>query len=303
MRLLVTGVTGFIGRKLLGCLARERPEWTVYGIGRDPGRLARCAAILPGFRPVQCDLALHQPDVDGTVDAVLHLASWVALPRDDVVGWERLLRANTLGTVHLWRWLEKARERPSRVIYASSVAVYGEPRVQPAAEEDAREPSSFYGLSKLGGELYGDYFSAALGVSTVNLRIGYVYGPDDDSGKVVYKWAKAAQTGAPITIGSSPHVFRDYVFVDDVTRVLVALAAAPSPPPGALNLSPGRGITLLQLARTLQRLGGYRASVRMQPVPGDHFGGCVIQSRARFDAVFPEFHFTDLEDGLQRLWP
>lgn len=302
MRLLVTGVTGFIGRRLLRRLAEERPRWTVYGIGRDPARLARCAAILPGLRAMRCDLETQELELDDPVDVVVHLASWVALPREDSAGWERLLHTNTRGTIRVWRWIQHAATRPSAVIHASSVSAYGEPRVQPAAEDDATEPSSFYGLSKLGAELYGNYFSSALGVPTVNLRIGYVYGPEDDSGKVIYKWAAAARTGAPITIGSSPHVFRDYVFVDDVTRVLVELAAAPTLPAAALNVSPGRGITLLQLARTLQRLGSDRAPLHVQPTPGDHFAGCVIQSRARFDALFPGFRFTELEDGLRRLW-
>jgi UDP-glucose 4-epimerase len=305
MNLLVTGATGFIGRHLLRHLARRHPELIVFGVGRDRARLDRCGRLHAAFVPVLAELdeASAPSDIerqlDGRrVDRVIHLASWVATPREDLDGWERLLRSNSLGTIHLWRWIERrpVEDRPDAVISTSSITVYGDPLVQPADEDSPTLPTTFYGLSKLGGELYGAYFAKALGPALVDLRLGYVYGPDDESPKAIYHFIARSRTGAPITITTSPLVYRDYVFVGDVCRVLAQLAIGPPPSSQLINFSAGRGVSLLELARCIQRGTGFQSPIRIAPGRGDFLSGCTVQTVERARQLVGRF--TSIDEGV-----
>jgi nucleoside-diphosphate-sugar epimerase len=116
------------------------------------------------------------------------------------------------------------------------------------AEERHPDPQDHYGMSKLGAELYSQYMAARLGVELAILRIGYVYGPNDGSGKVVQRFLRGALSGQDLEVTATAGVFRDYVFVDDVVRCLLGSASPTSPCTRVVNVSSGVATTPLEVA-------------------------------------------------------
>lgn len=308
LKLLVTGITGFVGRSLTASLEADQRDWTVVGAGRDAGRLAACAES-----PVV--EAVHAADLTGEdavttlsaaadigrADVVVHLAALVTSFADDGPRAAELVSANTLGTLRVWRALSALPEgsRPARFVLASSVLVYGWPHATPVGEGAATEPSDNYGLSKLGAEEYSRYMAARLGIELVVLRLGYVYGPGDSSGKVVARFLRQAEEGRDLVVDADPSVFRDYVYIDDVVRALRLSSEPSAVQPGSYNISSGRATTIADLAGAALRVTGSRASVvekRAAPGAGDEGYGCTVMDSSRAEAIFGPW--TPLDEGL-----
>lgn len=160
MRTLIAGC-GYVGSVLGERLAAEGHE--VWGLRR------RFAEAPEGVRPLEADLALpgDLTRLPGVLDFVVYLVS----PRGAD---EALYRAAYVGNLaNLLAALESAGERPRRVIFASSTAVYAQHRGEWVDEESPTEPTHFSGRRLLEGEacLAGSPFAATV------VRFGGIYGP------------------------------------------------------------------------------------------------------------------------------
>ncbi len=80
---------------------------------------------------------------------------------------------NARGTLNV---LEKARKDKSRLVFASSAAVYGNPTALPTSEEYGFHPFSCYGLSKVVGEEYCQIYTLQYGLNVTIVRFSNVYG-------------------------------------------------------------------------------------------------------------------------------
>src|SRR5262245_38961744 len=167
MNVLVTGGAGFIGSHLTERLLRDGHQVVVLdneATGRREnvpaaahylkGNVARAEELEPAFAP----LTLPSPPaaggegrVRGGLDAVCHIAGQVSLVRsftDPVVD----LRTNVEGTVNVLQMCLKYRV--PRLLYASSMTVYGRTDILPTPETAACQPVSYYGITKYAGERY-----------------------------------------------------------------------------------------------------------------------------------------------------
>ncbi len=183
MSILITGADGFIGRALVQrLLAAARPE-----IAGHPLVLLDRAFAAPSGDPRVRQLAgdLTRPEVmreavgDG-VDLAFHLASIPggASEADFALG----LRVNLEGTINL---LERLREqsRPARVIFASTIGVYGVPLPPLIDEHTVPAPSLSYGAEKLAAEILVTEYSRRGFIDGCSLRLpGIVARPPQPSG-------------------------------------------------------------------------------------------------------------------------
>jgi nucleoside-diphosphate-sugar epimerase len=308
MKLLVTGITGFLGRRLLAAASRI-PDVGIVGTGRDGALLAGCSRLGAALAMHRVDLT--QPDASsrvtdllapGGIDAVIHLAALVTSQADDARRAAELYRTNTAGAVRLWEAVAALppQSRPHRVVLASSVLVYGWPHAQATGEDASPDPRDHYGMSKLGAELYSNYWAARTGVEVSTLRIGYVYGPGDDSGKVVQRFLDGAMSGRELVVTASPGVFRDYVYVDDAVDCLLSAAASTSPGVGIVNISSGVPTSPLRLAETALVACGSSSRIVNQPGPATGTSrayGCTLMDSQRGASLFGPW--TGLSDGLR----
>ncbi|MER5423225.1 NAD-dependent epimerase/dehydratase family protein [Streptosporangium roseum] len=220
MRILVTGGAGFIGSNLVDRLLADGHEVMAVDdlSSGDRGNLA-AAAESPLFRLHQMDV--RDPALIGLVaewkpEVVCHLAAQISV-RKSVADPVHDARLNVEGTASVLTAAHHGGTR--KVVFASSVAVYGMPAVIPVPGDAAVDPRSPYAASKLSAETYLAAFKALHGIDYTTLVLANVYGPrqsPDGEAGVVAIFTDALLNGTPTVLYGDGAQTRDYVFVDDV---------------------------------------------------------------------------------------
>ena len=303
MTALVTGGAGFIGSHVVDALLARGDEVVAVddlSTGRREnlsGALARGASLVEAdirdADAVRDVFEAHSPEV------VLHLAAQMDVRRS-VADPLFDLSVNVGGTVNL---LEASRDRGTgRFVFASTGgAIYGEAadRNPPLSEDAECLPDAPYGQSKLAAEGYLSLYGRLYDLSTIALRLGNVYGPRQDphgeAGVVAIFCGALLGGGRPRVFGDG-HQTRDYVYVDDVVRAL--LAASDSGARGIFNVGTGIETSVLELGRLLAEICERRFEPEMAPErPGEVRRIAVDSARAN-DALGWSAR-TALREGLR----
>ncbi len=271
-RVLVTGGAGFIGSHVADAyLARGHTVWVVDNLssGKRENIPAdatfvemdiRDEGIRELFREVRFDLVNHHA-------AQIDVRVSVADPQYDA-------QVNLLGLLNL---LEGAREvGTGRFVFVSSGGVvYGEPETFPTPETAPKLPLSPYGVTKLTGELYLNYYREVHGLDYVAVRYGNVYGPRQDphgEAGVVAIFSSRLLAGEPLTVFGDGEQTRDYTFVKDIVAANM-LVSELSVGEGegldrwAFNVGTGNGVSVNLLADTLEGIAGTRPEREVRGAP------------------------------------
>lgn len=223
---LVTGGAGFIGSHLVDELLSDGFEVKVYdnfstgmleNIEENRGSIHKHLTVIEG------DIRDRDKLFEATkgIDGVFHLAALVSVPQsiqEPGISFD----INSNGTQSV---LDVARKcGVSRVVLASSAAVYGNCQNIPINEAEVTNPLSPYGLDKLIAEQLGSLYFSLYNLDVVCLRFFNVYGPRQPptspySG-VVSKFAEKASSKSRPTIFGTGNQERDFVYVKDVVNAL-----------------------------------------------------------------------------------
>ena len=249
---LVTGGAGFIGSHLTRALL-ARGDSVVVLDNLSTGKrenVPRTVRLVVGDILNDALVGRLLQDVDGC----FHLAAVASVQRS-VEDWVGTHRINLTGAINIFN---AARLRRIPVVYASSAAVYGNPRKLPVDEDVARTPLTAYGADKYGCELHALVAGATFGIPSVGLRFFNVYGPGQDPSSpysgVISIFANRLANGLPISIHGDGSQVRDFVHVEDVVQHLVAAIRIASASAPVLNVCTGRPTSILELARLMKRL-------------------------------------------------
>lgn len=297
---LVTGGAGFIGSHLCDALLAAGHHVRVVD-DLSTGRRENLPPEVTLIVGNAADRALLGAVLDG-VAGCFHLAAIASVERG-VKEWLHTHQTNLGATVALFDAIA-ARARPVPVVYASSAAVYGEPTLLPLTEGAEKRPLSAYGADKYGCELHAAVATFVHGIPTVGLRFFNVYGPRQDprspySG-VIAIFAERLSKRQPLTIYGDGTQTRDFVFVSDVVRAL--LAAMDTRPPGApvFNVCTGMAVSIRDLADHLGEIVGTKPDLRFAPARAGeirHSTGAPEAGREALGLAPP----VPIRDGLKRL--
>ncbi|MFI6597771.1 NAD-dependent epimerase/dehydratase family protein [Nonomuraea sp. NPDC050536] len=220
MRVLVTGGAGFIGSNLVDRMLLEGHEVVaVDDLSTGSRDNLTQAAEHDAFRLRELDI--RDPALIGLAaelqpEVIVHLAAQISV-RKSVMDPVHDARINVEGTASV---LTAAREGSTRkVVFASSVAVYGRPATIPVPSDAATDPRSPYAASKLSGETYLATFRALYGLEYTTLVLSNVYGPrqsPEGEAGVVAIFTDGLLSGTPTVLYGDGTQTRDYVYVDDV---------------------------------------------------------------------------------------
>jgi UDP-glucose 4-epimerase len=301
MTVLVTGGAGFIGAGLSRRLLAAGHRVVVVD-----NLFTGCRAQVPAEAVyVEGDIGLPDtlaalPSLD--YDAVCHLAA----QSSGAVSMEQPLydiQTNAVSTVLLARWCRQRGVR--RFLYASSMAVYGNPPVSPVSEEAPLAPVSYYGVSKLASE-HVLRLAAAEGLMTTAVRMFNVYGPGQNLANLRQGMASIYLAyllkGEAVPVTGSLERFRDFVYIDDVLDAWMTLLVHAGPASPAYNLGSGTPTTVRRLLTLLIQACGLPANhpVWERPAPpGDQFG--LFANSERADRELGWRVSTPLEVGLERM--
>lgn len=297
---LVTGGLGFIGSHLCHALAGRGDEVRILD-DLSTGR----REYAPDAAEVIIGDVGDRETVAGAmrgVDGCFHLAA-VASVEKSTADWHACHRVNVGGTVAVLDAARAARNgKPAPVVFASSAAVYGDNPDVPLAETATTAPLSPYGIDKLGSEMHVGVASTMHGVAATSLRFFNVYGPRQDpkspySG-VIAIFAERLARAESVDIFGDGEQSRDFIFVGDVARHLLAAMDGIGEHTGVFNVCTGHATTVLDLAATIARICGAKLETRFgAPRPGDIRAS--VGDPARAEAAFAIKARTPLPQGLK----
>ena len=262
---LVTGGAGFIGSHLCEALIAQGNTVRVL----DNLSTGRRENLPPAATLIEGDVAdpvMVAQAMEG-MNGCFHLAA-IASVEKGVTDWVGTHQANITGTITVF---DAIRRQGSRipVAYASSAAVYGNTDIIPISENTPRLPLSAYGADKYGCELHSRVASHVHGIPTVGLRFFNVYGPRQDpqspySG-VISIFCERIARGQPVTVFGDGEQTRDFIYVTDVVRALVAAMALRPDGSPVFNVCTGIPTSVNALAKLIAGLAGQPLNARSQP--------------------------------------
>jgi UDP-glucose 4-epimerase len=304
MRVLVTGGAGFIGSHLVEHLVAAGQEVVVLD-DLSSGRREHFAAVrrrISFIRGSVTELSLCRRAVAGA-DVVLHLAA-VTSHAGSVEAPLATHGANASGTLNILVAAREARVR--RVVFASSMSVYGNSATLPNAETHVPRPLDPYAAAKLAGEAYCLVFHATYGLETVVLRYFNVFGPRQDPtspyAAVVPRFIAAALQGERPTIYGDGKQTRDFVYVADVVHANLLACQAPAAHVAGqvFNIGSGRSVSVNELWERIAAL----TAVPVLPRYGEGRPGDVKNSLAAIDKARERLGYTpavEFDEGLRRM--
>jgi UDP-glucuronate 4-epimerase len=289
MNVLVTGGAGFIGSHVVEALLARGDRVTVLdsfdafyapAIKRATAdRLSKAGAVI-----VEGDLR-NEAEVGraftatGDAPGVIHLAARAGV-RPSIAQPQLYSQVNVDGTTVM---LEAARvARASRFVFASSSSVYGARSNPPFSEEDRIDrPVSPYAATKIAGEMLCATWAHLYGLETCALRFFTVYGPRQRPDLAIAKFARLIERGETVPFFGDGSSARDYTFVADTVRGILAALDRRWPQFEVMNLGGSRPVTLKELGTAIERALGKSAVLERQPdQPGDVPLTCAATEKA-----------------------
>ncbi|MEM2493674.1 MAG: TIGR01777 family oxidoreductase [Nitrososphaerota archaeon] len=295
MKILITGATGFLGRRV--CEVLSQAGHTLTAISRDPQRAKqRVPALTEAFRWDALGEALKG------CDAIVHLAGETVAGRWTNAKKKAIRDSRVVSTRNLVNALAPLSARPRVLISASAIGYYGD-RGEEALTEDSSPGSDFL------AQVCRDWESEAaraesFGIRVVRLRIGLVLGPGGGALQAMLPLFKLG-LGGPMGSGNQ---FWSWVHRDDVAGA-IAFALEREDLRGPINVTAPQPVRQREFARALGRVLRRPAIL---PAPAfalkialGEFASELLSSKKvlpqRLQQVGYRFRFAELESALQEI--
>ncbi|MCX7957116.1 MAG: NAD-dependent epimerase/dehydratase family protein [Endomicrobia bacterium] len=322
MKILVTGVAGFIGFHLAKKLLEDGYE--VVGIDNINDyydvklKLDRLKKIehYKNFKFIRIDLK-NTKDVfnlfnKGNFDYILHMAAQAGV-RYSLQNPYQYVDSNIYSLVNI---LEATKNLEIKhFVFASSSSVYGANKKVPFSEEDKVDtPVSLYAATKKSGELIAHCYSWLYGIKTTALRFFTVYGPWGRPDMSYFIFSKNIVEAKPIDVYNNGKMKRDFTYIDDVVEAVILITTT-SPrieslednrefynkkaPFRVYNIGNNNPVELLKFIELLEEYLGKKAIKKFLPLQK----GDVVETYADISSLRSDFGFvpkTPIEVGLKK---
>jgi UDP-glucuronate 4-epimerase len=321
MAVLVTGAAGFIGAATARALLVRGDN--VVGIDYinnyyDPKlKQARLSDLQWQFRDSFRFEALDFADADALrsftdaieIDGIVHLGAQAGV-RYSLENPHAYVQSNLVGHCNM---LELARARqPRHMVYASSSSVYGGNKSLPFRVEDRVDhPLSLYAATKKADELLSESYANLYRLPLTGLRFFTVYGPWGRPDMAMWIFVKALYAGEPLPLFNGGEMRRDFTYIDDIIRGVVACLDGPptddgqvkaggsTSPHAIYNIGNSRSEDLMRVVELLEQETGRKALLDPKPMQiGD-----VRETFADISAIERDHGFkpaTSIDEGVPR---
>lgn len=324
MKVLITGVAGFIGMHLAQRLLQQGVEVVgidnlndYYAVSLKHDRLKQLTP-LPNFRFIQMDMAdraaMEALFAEEKFQRVVNLAAQAGV-RYSLQNPHAYINSNVVGFLNV---LEGCRHHGvQHLVYASSSSVYGANTHMPfSIHDNVDHPVSLYAATKKSNELMAHTYSHLYRLPTTGLRFFTVYGPWGRPDMSPSLFAGAILQGRPIDVFNQGQMQRDFTYIDDivegVVRVLDLVAtpnsafdraapdAASSDAPYRLyNIGNHQPVELMTFIQTIENAVGKPAIKNMLPMQA----GDVVATYADIEDLRQAVGFapqTPLAEGVEK---
>jgi UDP-glucuronate 4-epimerase len=323
MKILVTGAAGFIGYHVATALLARGDQVVgldnlndYYDVSLKHARLAQLQPHA-NFEFQQIDLvdrqALAKLFARHQFQPVIHLAAQAGV-RYSLQNPYAYADSNLSGFMNM---LECCRHyQVEHLVYASSSSVYGANRHMPyAVSDNVDHPLSLYAASKKANELMAHAYSYNFKLPTTGLRFFTVYGPWGRPDMSPFLFTRKIIAGEPLDVFNYGHHRRDFTYIDDIVRGVVACcdqvatansdwnaeqpdAASSMAPWRIYNIGNNQPVELLYYIQVIEQLTGCKALLNLLPMqPGD-----VLDTYADIDSIQQAVGYqptTSIETGMR----
>ena len=294
MKILITGVAGFIGSNLADYLLKKGHK--IIGIDDlSYGLLEQVPSGVEFHKLSILDNKMYP--FFNNVEVVFHLAAKNCIADCQLDPLETA-RINVSGTVNTFEAGKQAGVK--KIIYAESSAVYEGSSFFPTPEEDEK-PESFYAISKMASKLFADAYLRFSDLNFIALRYFNVYGPRQDYRRsipplmcaIIINLLKEVR---PVIYGDGKKR-RDFIYIDDINRFHELLINDLSITSGTFNLGFGQNYSVMEVYETISKLLKTKISPIFKPdLPGEAFQNLADISKAKSLGWKPQ---VNLEEGLK----
>ena len=290
MRVLVTGGAGFIGSHVVDRLLAAGMAPRIFDVRQSEHHAADEVDSVLGDL---LDRDALRAAMD-RCDAVVHLAA--AADVDDVALRPAEAEAvNARGTLNV---LEAARGAGvSRVVYASTIWVYGSATGTVDEDHTVELPDHLYTATKLAGEMYCRSYAALYGLECTVLRFGIPFGPRARPAGVIPIFVRKALAREPVTIAGEGLQSRRFVYVEDLAEGVVR-GLGPQAGGRVYNLVGEESVTVRGIADAVGDLLGGVDIVHTAARAADFAGAEVSGARAAAELGWRPA--TSFSEGLRR---
>lgn len=302
MRVLITGVAGFIGSHLCEVFLREG----FYVIGMDnflTGNPDNIAHLLgnKNFHFIHYNV-VNYIYIEGPVDIVVHLAC-PASPVDYMNHPIHTMKVDSLGTLNT---LGFAKVKKARYVFASSSEVYGSAKVHPQREDywgyvNPIGPRSVYDEAKRFSEALCMAYYREHNMDVRIARIFNTYGPRmrRGDGRVIPTFIERALKGDPIPIYGDGSQTRSFCYIDDLVEGLFKLSVKENLKGEVVNIGNPEEISILEVAEKIISLCNSSSKIEfLLPRPDDPPKRCPDISKAK--KLLDWYPKVSLEEGLRK---
>jgi len=294
-RIVVTGVGGFIARKVAEKLVDLGN--IVIGVDDFSSGYRESLEFLDELISIDLSDKSAVKQLPPKCDYILHLAGQSSgeISFDDPV---KDLQKNTIATLNIIQYGISAQAK--RIIYASSMSVYGSVDDRAISEIECCQPVSCYGVGKLASENYLRIYQNQIPFTI--FRMFNVYGPGQDlsnlrQGMVSIYLAQALR-GDTILVKGSNQRFRDFIYIDDVVGVWCDAITNANAVNKTYNLGTGVRVSVEELLSQINiNLPGANV-VYDSGTPGDQSG--IFPDVTLLKRHYKISEFISLKDGIVR---
>lgn len=263
-RVLVTGADGFIGSHLVEHLLRAGAHVTAlaqynsfnfWGCLEDLPSLNQIQVVTGDIRDSHFCLSLAQK-----VEVVFHLAALIPIPYSYRAP-ESYVDTNIKGTLNLCQAALKGAVQ--KFIHLSTSEVYGTAKYVPIDEKHPLQPQSPYSASKIGADAIASSFYSSFQLPVIIARPFNVYGPRQSARAVIPAIISQIAAGTKKVKLGDLTTTRDFTFVDDMCRGLLAVASLDSGLGEVFNIGSDLEISIGELFRLIAGIMSSDAEVRL----------------------------------------
>lgn len=262
MRILITGVAGFIGYSLANELLKNKKN-IVFGIdnfskysGRDIKKLrVNILKKFINFRFQRIDInyisKIENFFKKNYFDIVIHLAAEVGV-RYSIMRPDKYIKTNINGFFNIVECLKY--NEPKKFLFASSSSVYGDCKSFPLKETQNLYPKNVYALSKKNNEEIANIYSKKYKTKFIGLRFFTVFGELGRPDMFFFKLLLAAFKNKKLTVNNFGNHYRDFTYIKDVVNILKKLLSVKlTKKYQVLNICSSRPIYLKKFIRISER--------------------------------------------------
>jgi UDP-glucose 4-epimerase len=262
MKVLVTGINGFIGRYVAKLLSTRHE---VFGTISQPTQSHFSSLV----KLISTDFSdpTFVDSLPPNIDCVIHLAQSKEY-RNFPAGAEDMRRINIDATCQLLDW--SSRTGVKKFIFSSTANVYGK-TTEVLLESHPTQPESFYGATKLAAEHLARQYQTNFQVDI--LRLFTVYGPNQKA-MLVPNIANRIMQGKLITLAGGAGVHLSPIYVEDVSRIISQLIEKKSTNKfRLLNVCGDERTSLADIVRSIERVLNKKAIIKLSKEEVPYFVG------------------------------